>query len=371
MITPQQRKRRQQTSIVNEMVAAARAAGLSYASDTRPGIHRKHSGKGFTYIGPDGSAIRDKNELARFKALAIPPAWTDVWISPSPRGHIQATGRDAKGRKQYRYHPLWQETRGATKYERAIAFAEALPRIRQQVQCDLALPGLPREKVLATIVRLLDETLIRVGNREYARANESFGLTTLQNEHADVSGCRLRFRFRGKSGKQHDVEVSDRRVANIVRRCLALPGESLFEYVDESGEVRAVDSDDVNDYLRNVSGADFTAKDFRTWGGTVVVAKTLRDDGEAETQTEAKQNIAEAIKEAASHLGNTPAVCRKSYVHPGVLGAYLDRKLVEAMEETRGGFSTQQREWLHADELETLALLRRLEAERMEQTKAG
>jgi DNA topoisomerase-1 len=325
------------------MVANARAAGLHYVSDAKPGIRRRRTGRGFTYIAPSGTIIRDQQELRRFKALAIPPAWTDVWISPSSLGHIQATGRDAKGRKQYRYHPQWQETRGAEKYERVIAFAEALPGIRRRVQDDLALAGLPREKVVATVVYLLDETLIRIGNREYARANASFGLTTLQNKHADIAGCTLHFQFRGKSGKRQTVEVSDRRVANIVRRCLELPGQSLFEYAGESGEVHTVDSDDVNAYLRAICGEEFTAKDFRTWGGTVVAAQTLRDLGETETQTEAKTNVTRAIQEAAAHLGNTPAVCRKSYVHPGVLDAYLAHALTEGMQEAHGHFTAQQK----------------------------
>jgi DNA topoisomerase-1 len=353
------------------MVAAARAAGLHYLSDRQSGIRRKRAGRGFTYIAPDGAAVRDKKELGRFTALAIPPAWTDVWISPNPRGHIQATGRDAKGRKQYRYHPQWQETRGIEKYEHMIAFAEALPRIRRRVQHDLELPGLPHEKVLATIVRLLDETLIRIGNREYARQNASFGLTTLRNKHADVSGRTLRFQFRGKGGKARLVEVSDRRVASIVRRCLSLPGQSLFEYVDEAGKVRAVDCDDVNGYLRDVSGDDFTAKDFRTWGGTVVAARTLRDIGDGETQAESKQHISQAIQEAAAHLGNTPAICRESYVHPGMLEAYLDHTLVAGMQEARGHFSAEQQEWLRPDELQTLALLRQLAAGQAMQSQAS
>jgi len=369
--------RRQSTAAFRDMAAAAREAGLRYVSDTQPGVRRQRVGRGFTYYAADGALVRDQRELRRFKALAIPHAWTDVWISPSPNGHIQATGRDAKGRKQYRYHPQWQATRGIEKYERMLAFADVLPRIRRRLERDLALRGLPREKVLATVVFLLDETLIRIGNRAYARVNASFGLTTLQNKHADVSGSTLQFQFRGKSGKRHTVEVSDRRVANIVRRCMALPGQSLFEYADEDGgsnegsELHSVSSDDVNEYLRATSGEDFTAKDFRTWGGTVVAAQTLCELGETETQTEAKANIVTAIQEAAAHLGNTPAICRKSYVHPGVLDAYFEQTLVEGMRTSQRRFTAAQRKWLKPDELQTVALLQRLANEQVPARKVS
>ena len=246
-------------------VEAARAAGLRYVSDTNPGITRKRAGKGFTYTGPDGEKVRDKETLARIKALAIPPAWTEVWISPDEHGHIQATGRDAKGRKQYRYHARWREVRDETKFNRMVAFGKALPGIRKRVEKHLSLPGLPREKVLATVVRLLETTLIRVGNEEYARENKSFGLTTMRKQHVQVNGTELRFRFRGKSGRTHNVSVVDSRLAAVVKRCQDLPGQDLFEYVDDGGEMQDVDSADVNEYLREISGEDFTAKDFRTW----------------------------------------------------------------------------------------------------------
>lgn len=341
-----------------EMVAAARAAGLRYVSDDTPGIRRKRAGTGFTYIGLDGAPIRDKTELRRIRALGIPPAWTDVWICPNPRGHIQATGRDAKGRKQYRYHPAWSEARGEAKYERMIGFARALPLIRERVQRELDRPVLSRARVLATAVRLLDETLIRVGNREYARTNDSYGLTTLRNEHADVAGGTLRLRFRGKSGKTHEVEIHDRRAAAVIRRTKGLPGQALFEYLDDEHEVRAIASDDVNEFIREAAGDDFTAKDFRTWGGTVVAARTLKEIGDYTTQTDGKHNVTEAIKAAAAHLGNTAAIAKKSYVHPGVVEAYMDHLLTQYMDASAARIDTP--DGLRPDELEALALLQRL-----------
>jgi DNA topoisomerase-1 len=299
-------------------------AGLKYVSDAQPGIRRRRRGKGFSYSTPAGEPVRDSVNLARIRALAIPPAWTNIWICPSSRGHIQATGRDARGRKQYRYHPDWQVQRDEVKFERLVAFAAALPRIRQRVEQDLARSGLPREKVLAAVVRLLETTLIRVGNGEYARQNGSFGLTTLRNEHADTTGATLHLTFRGKSGKEHRVKVSDRPLARLVRHCQELPGQTLFEYLDEHGECHSVDSADVNQYLRESSGADFTAKDFRTWGGTVLAAAALGRAAQLWPGTEPKHRLVEAIDEVARRLGNTRAVCRKSYIHPAVIDAYLD-----------------------------------------------
>lgn len=328
--TPTRRRRALTLEEAQNPMLAAKLAGLRYVHDSMPGICRKHARKGFTYIDTGGQPIRDKAELERIKKLGIPPAWTEVWICPDARGHLQATGRDAKGRKQYRYHDLWRAVRDATKYHRMIAFGRALPRIREKVQRDMALRGLPRERVLAVVVRLLDETLLRVGNEEYVRENQSYGLTTLRDEHVDVEGSTLRFQFKGKSGKDHDVEVADRRVAKIVRRLQELPGEEIFQYIDENGEQRSVASDDVNQYVREASGEEFTAKDFRTWGGTVVAAETLKELGDFETQAAAKRNISLAIKAAAAHLGNTPVICKKSYIHPGVLEAYLNRLLVQA-----------------------------------------
>jgi DNA topoisomerase I len=312
-------------------VESAKAAGLRYVSDTSPGIRRRRAGKHFSYIGLDGKPIHDEQELKRIRSLAIPPAWNNVWICPNPRGHIQASGRDARGRKQYRYHPEWRRIRDETKYDRLIAFGNALPQIRERVNADLALPGLPREKVLAVVVRLLDELSIRIGNEEYARENKSFGLTTLRNRHVKIEGASIRIRFRGKRGIEHDVGVRDRRLARIIKQCQDLPGHELFQYLDESGKRQPIDSAEVNEYLRGITGKDFTAKDFRTWVGTVETVCALTELGEAETQTQAKKHLAQAIESAAKHLGNTPAICRKSYVHPEVINSYLDGKLLPAL----------------------------------------
>jgi DNA topoisomerase-1 len=316
---------------------AAREAGLRYASDDRSGFSRRRSGRGFSYRDREGRTIRDRETLARIRALAIPPAWTDVWICPWPNGHLQASGRDARGRKQYRYHVRWRRHRDEDKFERMLAFAKVLPRLRERCDADLGRPGLPREKVLAAIVRLLELTLIRVGNDEYARLNRSFGLTTLRDRHARVEASAIRFRFRGKGGQVHEVGLRDRRLAAVIRRCQELPGQGLFQYVDEDGESRDVSSDDVNEYLRDASGGDFTAKDFRTWAGTVLAYRALRALQPADSGAQAKRNVVEAMRRTAGHLGNTPAVARNSYVHPAVLEAYLDgaipSALVEAAEE--------------------------------------
>jgi DNA topoisomerase-1 len=317
--------------------ASARAAGLRYSTDSRPGITRKRSGRGFSYRRPDGELIHDKAVLARIRALAIPPAWTEVWICPDASGHLQATGRDAKGRKQYRYHDLWRARRDDAKFESLIDFARVLPRIRERCDVDLSKPGMPREKVLAAVVKLLETTLIRVGNDEYARLNRSFGLTTLKNRHATVSGTRVRFRFRGKSGRQHEVGIRDRRLAAIVRRCQDLPGQELFQYIGDDGESHDVASDDVNAYLREISGADITAKDFRTWAGTVLAYRALRALAPGDSDRAARKNVVEAVRFTSDRLGNTPAVARKSYVHPAILEAYMDGSiggaLLEAAEE--------------------------------------
>jgi DNA topoisomerase-1 len=305
-------------------------ARLRHSTDRKPGIRRRRAGRGFSYVDPDGSRIRDAETLGRIRSLAIPPAWEDVWICPDPLGHLQATGRDAKGRKVYRYHPRYRARRESAKYERLVAFARALPAIRRQVDHDLGRPGLPREKVLAAVVRLLELTLIRVGNDEYARLNRSFGLTTLRDRHASVRGTSIRFRFRGKSGVTHEVGLRDRRLAAIVRRCQDLPGQELFQFLGEDGEPIDVASDDVNDYLRSIS-PDVTAKDFRTWAGTVLAYRALRALDEPETASEAKRNVVSAIRETADQLGNTSAVCRASYVHPVVVEAYLDPRLRGAL----------------------------------------
>ena len=319
--------------IASDGLAAAQVAGLRYTSDEQPGIRRKRKGRGFIYVDPDGVPIRDKGELHRIRRLAIPPAWTDVWISPSPIGHIQATGRDARGRKQYRYHERWRKVRDEAKYERLGDFAKALPRIRARVDADLARPGIPRERVLATAVRILEETFMRVGNVEYARANGSFGLTTLRSKHVDVEGSRVLFRFRGKSGKDHEVDMRDARLARVVARLEQLPGQDLFRYRDDDGELRPIGSDDVNSYLREVSGEEVTAKDFRTWAGTVLAARALAEVGSARNERIARKRIVEAIDVVASRLGNTRAVCRRCYVHPLVLDAYASGGLPAALRQ--------------------------------------
>ena len=313
---------------VSEELRVAREAGLRYVTDSRPGIRRIGEPGRFRYVDASGKPLRDKDDLARIKALVIPPAWTDVWICPSANGHLQATGRDVKGRKQYRYHARWRETRDANKFDQLKEFVNALPVIRKRVESDLKLPGLPREKILACVVRLLETTLIRVGNERYARENGSYGLTTMRNRHVRIRGERLQFDFRGKSGQQHHIELADRRLAAIVRRCRELPGYELFQYIDEQGERRSVSSTDVNEYLSAIgAGAAYTAKDFRTWAGTVLAALALQGQEPPTVETHLKKTIAEAIKAVAGKLGNTPAICRKCYVHPGVLEAFREGRL--------------------------------------------
>jgi DNA topoisomerase-1 len=319
--------------------AAAKAAGLRYVLDDRPGIRREpepDSGGeaakgGFRYLDAKGQPVEDETTLKRIKALAIPPAWTEVWICPQANGHLQATGRDARGRKQYRYHAKWREVRDEVKYERMIKFGKALPQIRKEVDRALSLPGLPREKVLATIVYLLEATMMRIGNDEYARENKSYGLTTLRNRHVKIDGSEVEFRFRGKSGVYHDVKVYDRRLARIIQRTRDLPGQDLFQYLDEDGERHTIGSADVNDYLRAISGEDYTAKDFRTWSGTVLAAMALREFEKFDSETQAKKNVVRAIETVAQKLGNTPSVCRKCYVHPAVLDSYMDGTMVEGL----------------------------------------
>jgi DNA topoisomerase-1 len=303
---------------------SARLAGLRYSSDERPGITRRRAGRGFTYRDPDGRTIRDERTLARIRALAVPPAWTDVWISTDPAGHLQATGRDARGRKQYRYHARWRTRRDDDKFERILAIAALLPKIRRRVNRDLARRSLTREKVLAAVVRLLELTLIRVGNDEYARLNRSFGLTTLKDRHVVIRGSTVRFRFRGKSGRDHEVDIRDRRLAGIVRRCRELPGQELFQYLDAEGRPQDVTSDDVNAYLRDAAGADVTTRDFRIWAGTVLAYRALRASELAVDGRSARKAVVEAVRISADALGNTAAVARQSYVHPAVLEAYLD-----------------------------------------------
>ena len=336
---------------------SARAAGLRYVSDERPGISRRRRGRGFQYLDPDGATITDRDERERIGALAIPPAWTDVWICPSRNGHIQATGRDGRGRKQYRYHPRWRAVRDETKYDRLAAFARALPRIRRRVDRDLRRHALSRERVVASVVRLLDTTTVRVGNDEYARENDSFGLTTLRERHVDVEGDRLHMRFRGKGGKVHDVDVDDPRVARVVRRCEELPGQHLFQYVDEDGEPADVTSDDVNDYLRDAAGGEFTAKDFRTWTGTVLAAWALDELGG--TERTPRKELGSAIESVAAELGNTPAVCRACYVHPDVIDAHLDGTLRRGLGRRAGKALAKKRDRLSPQEAAVVAFLER------------
>jgi DNA topoisomerase-1 len=321
---------------------SAKAAGLRYVYDTRPGIARKRSGKGFRYIDPNGHPVRDKETLARIKSLVIPPAWTSVWICPIPNGHLQATGRDARGRKQSRYHPRWREVRDEAKYEHMLRFGEALPTIRERVADDLARPGLPREKVIATIVRLLETTFIRIGNPEYARDNHSYGLTTLRRKHVEIDGATLTFHFTGKSGVEHTVNLTDRKLARIVKACHDTPGYELFEYLDADGNPHTVCSTDVNDYLNQITGQHFTAKDFRTWAGTVLACLMLRDFEACDSQTQLKKNVVEAIKSVSQRLGNTPSVCRKCYVHPAVLESYLNGAMTQPAASVTADSKSQQ-----------------------------
>ncbi len=312
---------------------AAEEAGLRYVSDDQPGYTRKRNGDGFVYFDVEGKPIRDEQRVLRINRLAIPPAYRDVWICPSPNGHLQATGRDDRGRKQYRYHERWREVRDENKYEKMLIFGETLGKIRRRVKKDIALRGLPRNKVLATVVHLLETTFIRVGNEEYARENKSFGLTTMRNRHVDVKGSTVSFNFRGKSGVMHEREVEDPRVAKVIRKLTDLPGQELFQYVDDEGEAHNVSSQDVNEYMREISGEEFTAKDFRTWAGTVMAAIALNEVGAFENKTQAKKNVRDAVHAVAKVLGNTPAVCRKCYVHPIVLGTYLSGAAIEGLKK--------------------------------------
>ncbi len=318
---------------ITDPVEAAEEAGLRYVSDDRPGYTRKRKGDDFEYFDLEGKPIRDEQRLLRIKRLAIPPAYTDVWICPVVNGHLQATGRDARRRKQYRYHERWREVRDENKYEKMAHFGEALPKIRKQVEEDLKLPGLPKNKVLATVVQLLERTFIRVGNEEYARDNKSFGLTTMRDHHVDVKGSKLTFSFRGKSGIMHEVDVRDRHIAKIISSLQDLPGQDLFQYVDEDGKRCDITSQDVNDYLREITGEDFTAKDFRTWAGTVLAAMALNHLGAGQTKKEAKANIKNAVTAVSKLLGNTPAICRKCYVHPAVFETYLSGNSIEGLKK--------------------------------------
>jgi DNA topoisomerase-1 len=375
-------------------ILAAEAARLHHVDDRGPGLHRRPTGRTarvgkrfvptFVIVDPAGARVQDESTLGRIRALAIPPAWTDVWICPRADGHIQATGRDARGRKQYRYHPRWREERDGTKYARMIEFGRALPTLRRQIAVDVARPGLPRRKVLAAVVKLLETTFIRVGNEEYARTNRSFGLTTLEDRHVDFRGGAMRFHFRGKSGVFHEVAVQDPRLARIVRQCRDIPGQELFQYRDEAGNAQSIDSADVNAYIREAAGEEFTAKDFRTWAGTVLAAVAL-DAIAVETVARMKAaparkvarraaaDVARAIQQVAERLGNTPAVCRKCYVHPAVIGAYLEGASIfpsgprASLPKTKRAVDGGGGASLRPDETAVLALLKR----RLADEKAG
>jgi DNA topoisomerase-1 len=345
-------------TIKPDNVRAAREAGLVYVSDESPGITRKkQAAKHFIYLDPRGKAIKDRETLDRIRMLAIPPAYRDVWICPNPRGHIQAVGRDDRGRKQYRYHEKWREVRDENKYGRMLDFARALPVIRRTVARHLKLKGLPREKVLAAVVKFMEMTLIRVGNDEYAKNNKSFGLTTLQDRHAKFSrGGKVKLEFRGKSGVEHEFKIEDPRLARIARQCQDLPGQDLFQYLDENGVVRDIGSGDVNDYLRQITGKDFTAKDFRTWAGTVLAATALQEIEKFDTHAQAKKNVVRAVESVAAKLGNTKAVCRKCYIHPEVLNAYMEGSLVDHLAK-RAANMAKSISKLQPEEAAVLALL--------------
>lgn len=337
--------------------AEAKAAGLRYVSDDMPGITRRRAGKSFSYRDALGDTIHEKKILARIKALAIPPAWTDVWICPFENGHIQAIGFDARGRKQYRYHVTWRQVRDANKYEHMVAFAKALPKIRRAVARDLKQLGLPRTKVLAAIVRLLEKTLIRVGNEEYARNNKSFGLTTMRNRHAKIKGTTIHFEFRGKSGVHHEIDLTDQKLVRVISKLQDLPGQELFQYEDENGEIVSAGSSEVNAYLKEITGEEFTAKDFRTWSGTVLTTIELHKFDTFKTKTQAKHNIVCAIKTVAEQLGNTPSVCRKCYVHPTILESYLNENLMKA--NAHSDKKKKRFRGLHAQEVVVLDILER------------
>lgn len=352
-----EKKRIAKIEVATDPVEVAEDAGLRYVSDDQPGYTRKPKGHDFEYFDTDGKPLHDETRLLRIQRLAVPPAYKDVWICPSPNGHIQATARDARGRKQYRYHERWREARDENKYDRMLVFGQALPKIRRQVNKDMGLHDLPRNKVLATVVHLLGRTFIRIGNEEYARDNKSFGLTTMRNRHVDVKGAKLSFSFRGKSGVLHEIDVSDRRLANIIRRLQDLPGQDIFQYEDEAGEVRNVTSQDVNDYLQEITGEKFTAKDFRTWAGTVLTAMALSAQGPAENETQAKKNIKVSITAVAKILGNTPTICRKCYVHPVVLESYLDGDMIEGLKQKTEEALSENLEDLRAEEAAVMSFI--------------
>jgi DNA topoisomerase I len=345
------------TDLVVESRKAAKSAGLRYASDDHAGIGRQRSGKGFRYVRPDGKPVREKETLARIKSLVIPPAWSDVWICPDSDGHIQVTGRDAKGRKQYKYHPDFRAVRETGKYDHVLEFAAVLPQIRETVAKHMAKRDLGRERVLATVVHLLETTLIRVGNADYAKQNKSYGLTTLKDPHVKIEGAELKFQFIGKSGKSWRLKIHDRRVAKIVRACQELPGQQLFQYIDEDGNRQGVTSSDVNDYLREITGREITAKDFRTWAGTVLAAVALQEFGEIDSAAAAKRNLRQAIERVAGRLGNTATICRKCYVHPEIIDGYLSGDFMKNVKRAIDAELSEKLPGLKPEEAAVLALL--------------
>lgn len=345
-------------SVSREYIDTATAAGLRYVTDAMPGIRRQRHGRGFSYSDPDGHVIRAPETLQRFRSLVIPPAWTDVWICPYPDGHLQVTARDAKGRKQYRYHPGFRQHRDGTKFERMFELSDVLWKIRERVETDIELDGHPRNKIMATLVWLLETTLIRIGSDEYAKANKSYGLTTFRRRHVAVVGSELRFEFRGKSGIQHAVAVTDRRIARIVQRCQELRGEELFKYLDDEGKRQVVQAEDVNAYLQEVTGREITAKDFRTWAGTMLVAEALRQIGPAATKREAEKNIVAAVDVTAKRLGNTRSVCRKYYIHPVLLEAYLEGSVLPPLPERKWSKRKSKGPTLRQHEMDVLAFIK-------------
>lgn len=342
----------------DDPVESAKSAGLTYVSTESPGISRRRKGKGFVYVDVHGKTVRDSDTLARIASLVIPPAWENVWICPSPRGHIQAVGWDARRRKQYKYHDQFRAVRDEAKYERMLSFVKMLPKIRRRIKADLKKRGMPKEKVLAAIVRLLETTLIRVGNEEYAHENKSYGLTTIHNNHAKVRGSTIHFHFRGKSGVEHAIDLDDPRIAKIVRKCQDLPGEELFGFVDENGQAHDIKSDDVNAYLHQITGQDFTAKDFRTWAGTVLAARALQEFEQVDSQARRKKNVVRAVEAVAEKLGNTKAVCRKCYIHPQIIDSYMDGTLIEQLQH-RAEAMLKPLHQLHPEEAAVLVLLTR------------
>jgi DNA topoisomerase-1 len=359
-------------AVADQPEVDAKSAGLRYVSDNKPGIRRERRGNEFVYFDVHGQQIEDEKELRRIRSIGIPPAYENVWICPYANGHLQATGYDARGRKQYRYHPQWRRVRDENKYDRMMLFGKALPKIRARVAEDLDKPGLPREKVLATVVKLLEVSRIRVGNEEYAKTNHSFGLSTMRNRHVKVEGSKILFRFRGKSGKRHEIEVADRRIARVVSKCQELPGQHLFQYLDENDEPVEVGSDEVNAYLQEITGEQFTAKDFRTWFGTVLAAMALQEFEAVDSQAAAKKNVVAAIESVSKALGNTPAICRKCYVHPHIIEGYMEGTLVHELRELADAKIKNDLEDLPPEEAAVLALLsKRLEKQEAEAAPAA